>query len=286
MGKIKRIILACVTTAVAFAGVACGEKTVDFEIDGASKITIFKGAGGRILEITDEAEIARITENVNELAFEKEKSAQGHDGFAYTVRWYGKENKQLEELCVMSETRVRYGDCFYNVTDGEIDVDFIHSLFYRCHTKPTETELAFWITEDVGQVDFSEYERRPVFMDGIEYFRKGYKEGDSEYVSYLVTPYPTYADGGSFVTRINVTDPNVKILGGLTITSTVAEWDRVLRGLDCDKPTIAETLDKGVEYKELWISGDEEISFTLIKGNKGYSMSIYVPVFIEKGLTE
>lgn len=46
------------------------------------------------------------------------------------------------------------------------------------------------------------------------------------YVSYLVTAYPDYASGGSYITGISITDPEVRLYG-LTVDATFAEFDAV-----------------------------------------------------------
>lgn len=102
-----------------------------------------------------------------------------------------------------------------------------------------ETTLEFWITEDVKDVDWSEHDEIFGWMGAREFLGKDYKkiigeDGTNEkpayYVSYLITAYPDYADGGEFVTSITVTDPDVKVYG-LTVNSTFEEFDSVFESL-------------------------------------------------------
>lgn len=51
-------------------------------------------------------------------------------------------------------------------------------------------------------------------------------EDPEYYVKYLITAYPDYADGGQFVTEIEITDPNVSVYG-LTVNSSFDEFDSV-----------------------------------------------------------
>ena len=102
-----------------------------------------------------------------------------------------------------------------------------------------ETTLEFRITEEVKDVDWSAYEEITGWFGAREYLGKGYeKTTDTEgtvrkpihYVSYLITAYPDYADGGAFVTAITVTDPTVRVYG-LTVNSTFEEFDAVFGDL-------------------------------------------------------
>ncbi len=134
--------------------------------------------------------------------------------------------------------------------------------------RPENTELEFWITEDVGEVDFSNHNVNYGF--GVrEYYGLGYEVGDEEYVSYHITAYPDYANGGSFVTRIEVTDPNVKIIGGLTCKSETNLWNKVLT-------------ERGFENKELstthgvWESGKFMIRISQNDGKCSFMMSAEV----------
>lgn len=111
--------------------------------------------------------------------------------------------------------------------------------------KPEETSLEFWIAEDVSAFDFSGY--CPIFgvFGGSQYFGKGYASSyvsvgypadeplPERYVIYLVTAYPDYADGGRFVTGIEITDPSVSVYG-VTCLSSFEEFDEAFRELKCE----------------------------------------------------
>ena len=101
---------------------------------------------------------------------------------------------------------------------------------------PKSTDLEFWVTQDVADVDFSEHEEIFGWFGAREYLGKGYKavtnvdENPSypvQYVSYIVTAYPDYADGGQFVTQITVKDPTVMVFG-LTVNSSPEEIDSAM----------------------------------------------------------
>ncbi len=69
---------------------------------------------------------------------------------------------------------------------------------------------------------------------GSTYKKKADTDGSDQhpehYVSYVITAWPDYADGGEFVTDITVTDPAVTVYG-LTIASTFEEFDAVFEPL-------------------------------------------------------
>lgn len=81
-------------------------------------------------------------------------------------------------------------------------------------------ELKF--LEDVREKDLSEFICHPGF--GVSGYSNA-KYGDTHrfsndiIVQYDVTAYPDYADGGSFVTSIYCSDPEVTFYGGYTIAS-------------------------------------------------------------------
>ncbi len=104
-------------------------------------------------------------------------------------------------------------------------------LFTSCGTnmtKPDDTDLEFWITENVDNVDFSGYEVRYGLMGGREYYGSGYvptvdengeQKDPDQCVIYTVTSYPDYSSGKSHITRIFISDPSVKVYG-LTFNSS------------------------------------------------------------------
>lgn len=103
--------------------------------------------------------------------------------------------------------------------------------------EPEDTTLEFWITENVKNVDFSQHNEIYGWMGAREFYGKGYSSTKDEdgndvkpehYVTYLITAYPDYADGGEYVTRIDITDPSVSMYG-LTVNSTIEEYDAVFR---------------------------------------------------------
>lgn len=104
---------------------------------------------------------------------------------------------------------------------------------------PKTTSLEFWITEDVKDRDWTGHDEIYGWMGAREFLGSGYKKNEDptganqhpdHYVSYVITAWPDYADGGEFVTDITVTDPDVTVYG-LTIESTYEEFDAVFEPL-------------------------------------------------------
>ena len=104
---------------------------------------------------------------------------------------------------------------------------------------PKNTSLEFWITEDVKDRDWTGHDEIYGWMGAREFLGSGYKKNEDptgsnqhpeHYVSYVITAWSDYADGGEFVTDITVTDPDVTVYG-LTIESTYEEFDAVFEPL-------------------------------------------------------
>lgn len=91
-----------------------------------------------------------------------------------------------------------------------------------------ETNLEFWIAENVSDVDFSQYQQKFGIMGGREYYGSDYiptenENGEQvdpdECVIYTITSYPDYSSNKKHITCITITDPSVNVYG-LTIKSS------------------------------------------------------------------
>ena len=83
--------------------------------------------------------------------------------------------------------------------------------------RPDNTNLSLWITQKVSQDDLKDLEFYPGMFGGDRYVDNltTIKENDQtwyqlpqEHVIYEITAYPDYSSGGSFVTKIEITDPD------------------------------------------------------------------------------
>ena len=128
----------------------------------------------------------------------------------------------------------------YSVSDvGGVDGPSNVTVTPSVGEMPKNTSLEFWITEDVKDQDWTGHDEIYGWMGAREFLGSGYKKNEDptgsnqhpeHYVSYVITAWPDYADGGEFVTDITVTDPAVTVYG-LTIESTYEEFDAVFEQL-------------------------------------------------------
>ncbi len=100
-----------------------------------------------------------------------------------------------------------------------------------------DTNLEFWIAENVDDTDFSKYREKYGIIGGREYYGTGYiptKNENGEQVDpekcviYTVTAYPDYSSGKQHITRIAITDPSV-YLYGLTVGSSESDISAAMK---------------------------------------------------------
>lgn len=96
--------------------------------------------------------------------------------------------------------------------------------------RPQDTDLEFWIGEDVSEVDFSEYERVTSLMSRNHYLGKDYSFASNQHgtVSYAVDKYPDDEDGKDCVTLIVIDDASVTLYG-INCNSTFAQFDKAMK---------------------------------------------------------
>ena len=100
-----------------------------------------------------------------------------------------------------------------------------------------DTDLEFWIAENVEHVDFSEHQEKHGLMGGRAYYGRGYapssgsngEQIDPEhYVLYTVTSYPDYASNRRHITQIDITDPAIELYG-VSLRSSAEEIDAAMK---------------------------------------------------------
>ena len=96
--------------------------------------------------------------------------------------------------------------------------------------RPEDTNLEFWIAQDVSEVDFSEYESVNSTIPGYIYLGKDYRLNNNtkDYVLYVVNKYPDNSDGKECVTQIIIDDSNVTIYG-INCNSSFKEFDKAMK---------------------------------------------------------
>ena len=118
-----------------------------------------------------------------------------------------------------------------------------------------ETNLEFWIGENVDDVDFSNYQMKYGMFGGNMYYGTGYvptldeneQQVDPEHcVIYTVTSYPDYMNKAQHVTRIEITDPEIELYG-LSINSSKEDIKNVMeeQGFTVTEGEYGITAEKG-----------------------------------------
>ena len=103
--------------------------------------------------------------------------------------------------------------------------------------KPEDTNLTFWITQEVSYDEMKESGCTviPGWFGATEYLDGKYQKDENEYqsipkvhVTYLVQSYPDASSGNSTITRIEITDPEITVYG-LTINSSEEEVEERMK---------------------------------------------------------
>ncbi|MBQ7604366.1 MAG: hypothetical protein IJU75_05370 [Clostridia bacterium] len=139
--------------------------------------------------------------------------------------------------------------------------------------------LDFWILYDAKDEKFEDYRIWPGFgVTGYvpeKYFPEDdedsrYVPSNGEYVRYDVTAWPDYADGGRYVTRIEIDGVSDVSVFGLTVDSAVEEVREKLTA----KGFIEEDVD--VDTFVLFSSPDGKYRISFL--TSGRRIQIYAPV--------
>lgn len=148
-------------------------------------------------------------------------------------------------------------------TVAELEEYFNTGKIPEDETPPAQpnTNLEFWIAENVDSVDFSKLQEKYGMFGGREYYGTGYvptidgegQQVDPKYcVIYTVTSYPDYSDKEQHVTGIYITDPDVEFYG-ITLSCSFEEFTELiqLQGYE-----ITETGDNYVKAQmgKVWIT--------------------------------
>jgi len=166
-----------------------------------------------------------------------------------------------QNVKVVSSTVISYEGRSFTVAELE---DYFNSGNLPGNTTPPEkpnTNLEFWIGENVDGVDFSQYQEKYGLFGGREYYGTGYvptfdengQQEDPEHcVIYTVTSYPDYSDKEQHITGIFITDPNAEFYG-ITLDCTFEEFTERIQAQGF---TIAEGNENFVkaEMGNIWIT--------------------------------
>lgn len=128
--------------------------------------------------------------------------------------------------------------------------------------KPEDTTLEFWICDDGAQVNWSDHDEITGWMGAWEFLGKDYHVGAQGErppmcVSYLLTAWPDYADGGRYITTIEITDPAVSVYG-LTVESKPVEFEQVMTSMGYKVESVDDNLQRATR---------DGFTFSLYRGN-------------------
>ncbi len=151
---------------------------------------------------------------------------------------------------------------------------------------PEDTTLEFWITQDVADIDFSDYYEILGCMGATQYYGTGYMPALDEdgyivdpvyYVIYTISAWPDYADGGHYITSIDFNDPKVTVYG-LTVNSSYDEFERIFSEMGY------ELSQDSSKHFERYTASKNGISFSLENVDGKQIFSVYAEVTNKKGI--
>ena len=153
--------------------------------------------------------------------------------------------------------------------------------------KPSDTDLAFWIAQDVSQIDFSHYEEITGWFGARQYYGHGYHSTiDSDgmtcdpehFVKYLITAYPDYADGGQYITKIEISDPTITLYG-LSVNSSLDAFDETFKNMDYEISSPSEAMQTKIH-----VASKNGIHFILNHSSSPFILTINADVSNKYGI--
>jgi hypothetical protein len=104
------------------------QKVVSIDATSVSKISIFDGNSGNVIEITKPTEIHHIINNLNNVTFQKGKPSFGYSGYSFRTTIFNNKGKTIKELIINSNSTIRYKGFFYTTVDNSIDYNYIEQI--------------------------------------------------------------------------------------------------------------------------------------------------------------
>ena len=87
--------------------------TMKFSIGTAAKITVRSGRTGKTATVTDAETIRKITDNVNQITYQRSESSVNWMGSGDCLIWYGVDGKQMEAIAVYDDDYINYRNYFW-----------------------------------------------------------------------------------------------------------------------------------------------------------------------------
>ena len=100
--------------------------TRTFSIENPAKVTIQRG--GEVLEITDDATIQRLTDQITSMTFQRGKSSRNYTGWEYWLTWYDESGTMVFSAFILSPHCIDYHDRFWICENGTIDTAYYDEL--------------------------------------------------------------------------------------------------------------------------------------------------------------
>lgn len=160
----------------------------------------------------------------------------------------------------------------------------------------TETDLEFFILADLINADLSDFQEIYGSFGSWRYAPKRYGISDShtvpqplpeQFVLYIASAWPDCADGGKFVTNIQITDPKVRVFG-LTIESSPEEFIEKCTALGYKQVNSAvNEEDDGFSYCDEYTcmkSADGKHYIALTKKDSNAGIKLFAPVSNRGGI--
>lgn len=129
MKKALLLLIALLLCASVFVG--CSKRIED--LSSANKIEITKydtaSDSGDVcsITVTDKDQVAHICENLNSLRM-KEMGYNKPTAIEYTLK-FSRSGKRLQTISITAHGWIDYNGDFYTVESGELDIEYIKSLF-------------------------------------------------------------------------------------------------------------------------------------------------------------
>ncbi len=264
-----------------FTGCSNTKNEIDFNIENANKIMVTIPNFTEKVEIIEKDVIEHLTDNINDLTFIKDTKIIVNEPIKYILTWYNESNQKIEEINIRSDNRIKYRNYYYDISieGSKIDLDYLENYLYPFYNKPNDSQLEYWITEEVTDDTFENCIIMEKYEWYTKYYAQGYDQEDEKSIVYTVSAYPDYSGENLCITQIAVTDPSIKIIYDLTCASSLDEWREVLYALNFKEVEVTETLDEGVVYKKLFESNDRKVTITLYNKQDVFAWSIGVPIF-------
>ena len=124
----KKIIALVLALLCGLALISCSAKAVLNDISSTKMIEIYNYETDISIEITDQETINRICENILSLKLSKMHYNKPTSS-VYTLTFLDTNGNQIEVVGIPSHNWIRCNDAFYNITEGQLDREYIATLF-------------------------------------------------------------------------------------------------------------------------------------------------------------